>query len=214
MFYKKLIVDCAAASLIFAAMAYAFTGTLCHEWIGLAAVFLIFVHNFFNLKSWKFPRACANKIYRAGTYLLNVFLAVAIIAVLVSGAMLSDTIFDFVPAGTGLFARDLHIASAAWLFVLTVFHAGLHAPFFAGAFKKINVPATNKIVKIIFSIIVCGWGIYAFFKRAFPQKLSGEASFDMFALDDTFPQFFLDYFSIAALFFIVANLINEKIKAI
>jgi len=54
------------------------------------------------------------------------------------------------------------------------------------------------------------YGIFAFFRRSFPQKLSGEASFDAFSFEDSFPQFFADYFCIAALFFCVAFVVKKK----
>lgn len=60
------------------------------------------------------------------------------------------------------------------------------------------------------ALVLSFYGIYAFFNRAFPQKLFGEASFDAFAHDDTFLQFFVDYFCIAVLFFCLAFLIKKK----
>lgn len=139
MFRIRLFIDIAASGLIFLATAYFFTGNAVHEWIGLAAVVVLVAHNFLNRRFWTHPFSGTKKIRVAGTAFLNTSLAVAALCVLVSGTMLSDEIFPFVPAGPnrGFFARELHTISAAWLFVLCAVHAGLHAPFLSSALKNI-----------------------------------------------------------------------------
>jgi len=139
MFRFRIFTDIATSGLIFLAMAYFFTGDIAHEWIGLCAVLTLFVHNFFNRRFWQKPFAGTRKIRVAGTAFLNASLAVAALCVLVSGMMLSDDIFPFVPAGPnrGFFARELHTISAAWLFILCAIHAGLHAQFLSSGLKNI-----------------------------------------------------------------------------
>lgn len=63
--------------------------------------------------------------------------------------------------------------------------------------------------EIAVALGLCAYGVFAFVRRLFPQKLIAEASFDPFSLDDTFPQFFADYFCLAALFFLAAGALKK-----
>lgn len=235
---KRLFTDIAAAALIFASFAFLFTGDIAHEHLGTAALILLIVHNVMNRRFWARPlagpkRKIAQTLRVAGTLAVNAALAVAALAVLVSGMMISTVLFPFVPAAAdGFVLREIHTTAAAWLFVLTAFHAGLHAQFLSGSlktlFKKLKKTAPKpaksagtakngargnagtagtKIAlacEIAVAAALCIYGIFAFVRRLFPQKLIAEASFDPFALDDTFPRFFADYFCLAALFFCAA----------
>ncbi len=202
-------IDLFAAALIAGTFAYGFTGNLAHEWIGLGACVAFAAHNALNRRWWRRPLA--------GTRTLNIALGASALATLVSGAMLSSEIFPFVPSGGGLWARTLHTSAAAWLFVLAAFHAGLHVPFFVAAAKRAfprktsknrsrRVPA--KLMRIgAFALAgtLALFGVFAFFRRAFPQKLFAQETFDAFAFDDSLPRFLADYTLIAALFFILAG---------
>lgn len=222
MFRARVLIDAVAALLIFAATAYFFTGTTAHEWLGVAAVGVLLAHNFLNRRFWTKLFPPRKKIRAMATAILNVALAAATLAVAVSGAMLSDAIFPFVPSGDGLFARELHTTSAAWLFVLCAVHAGVHAPFFSSALKNIfckkswekksgeSVAArAGKIAAVVAALALSAYGVRAFFVRAFPQKLFAESTFDAFAFDDTATAFFSDYVCIAALFFCGAALVKK-----
>lgn len=221
MLRTRFFTDIAAAGLIVLSLAYFFTGNAPHEWLGLAAVLLLLAHNVLNRRWWKKPLAGTFSLLKAETMLMNVLLAASVISVAVSGVMLSGEIFPFVPSGEGLFARRLHTASAFWLFVLSAFHAGAHAPFFSAAAKNLisrgNAPQRTKktetarrtkspkrfIVPALAAaaagtLAVCG--IFAAARRSLPQKLFAEETFDPLAFSDTLPRFLSDYLCIAALF--------------
>ncbi len=218
--FSRILIDLLAAALIAASFAYGFTGATAHEWLGLGACAALFAHNALNLRRWAHPFAGTRKARAAGTFALNVALAASFVAVAASGAMLSGELFPFVPSGEGLFARKLHTAGAAWLFVLGAFHAGLHAAFFSGAARKIlrlrprrvsgDVPAGGFLKTAfpracLFALAgtVAAFGVLAFFRRAFPEKLFARETFDAFAFGDALPRFLADYAAVAALFFLL-----------
>lgn len=216
--FFRIFIDLFAAALIAASFAYGFTGATAHEWLGLGACAALFAHNALNRRRWAHPFAGTRKARAAGTFALNVALAASLVAVAASGAMLSGELFPFVPSGEGLFARKLHTAGAAWLFVLCAFHAGLHVAFFAGAAKKIlrprrascDVPAAGSPKKAfpracLFALAgtVAAFGALAFFRRAFPEKLFARETFDAFTFGDALPRFLADYAAVAALFFLL-----------
>lgn len=218
--FSRILIDLLAAALIAASFAYGFTGATAHEWLGLGACAALFAHNALNLRRWAHPFAGTRKARAAGTFALNVALAASLVAVAASGTMLSGELFPFVPSGEGLFARKLHTAGAAWLFVLGAFHAGLHAAFFSGAARKIlglrprrvsgDVPAGGFLKTALpraclFALAgtVAFFGALAFFRRAFPEKLFARETFDAFAFGDALPRFLADYAAVAALLFLL-----------
>lgn len=224
--FSRAFTDTLAAALIVASFAYGFTGAPAHEWLGLGACVALAAHNALNRRWWARPLAGGRKARAAGTSVLNIALAASLVAVAVSGAMLSGEIFPFVPSGEGLLARKLHTASAAWLFVLGAFHAGLHAAFFAGALRKMlrlcprrsdDVPASGflknafpRAVAFAVAGTVAVFGALAFFRRAFPEKLLARETFDAFAFGDALPRFLADYAAVAALFFLLGALARRS----
>ena len=190
----RFFTDAVSAALIALSTAYFFTGKAQHEWLGLFAVLILIFHNALNRRWWKKPLA--------GTF------------------SASRHIFPFVPSGGGLFARNLHTTSAAWLFVLSAAHAGLHAPFFAGALKNLfrlkkSVPPEEKracaarIVVPALGVALAVCGVFAFLRRSMGGKLAAEASFDPFAFGDALPRFLFDYGCIAALFFVLGAALKK-----
>lgn len=220
----RIAIDLLAGALIAGTFAYGFTGNLAHEWLGLGACVAFAAHNALNRRWWRRPLAGKRTPRAAGTLALNAALGVSALATLVSGAMLSSEIFPFVPSGGGLWARTLHTCSAAWLFALAAFHAGLHAPFFVAAMKRIaprnppkkshsRVPAKfAKLGMLALAGTLAVLGICAFFRRSFPQKLFARETFDAFAFDDSLPRFLADYALIAAFFFLLAALLGEWLE--
>lgn len=218
----RFFTDIAAAGLIVASLAYFFTERVAHEWLGLAAVLAMLSHNVLNRRWWKNPFAGTLDFKKALTCATNILLAVCVLALAVSGAMLSGEIFPFVPSGGGLLARQIHTTSAFWLFILSAFHAGRHAPFFSAAAKNLfpgkkRVPAGTPrnakspkrfIVPALAALLSVG-GIFAFFRRSFPQKLSSEETFDAFAFGDALPRFLCDYLLVAALFFVLGVVVQS-----
>ena len=216
----RFFTDAVSAALIALSTAYFFTGKALHEWLGLFAVLILIFHNALNRRWWKKPLAGTFSAQKGVSFALNVALALSVVGVAVSGVMLSRHIFPFVPSGGGLFARNLHTTSAAWLFVLSAAHAGLHAPFFAGALKNLfrlkkSVPPEKKracAARIVVpalggALAVCG--VFAFLRRSMGGKLAAEASFDPFAFGDALPRFLFDYGCIAALFFVLGAALKK-----
>lgn len=224
----RIVLDALCAALIFASFAYFFTGDVWHEIAGTLAVVLLVAHNAVNFRRWKNPFAGTLRVREIFSFALNVALACALVSAAVGGAMLSDKIFPFVPAGEGLLAREIHTTGAAWLFLLSAFHAGFHAKFIAGTLKNFarkrngkphekRCAFSGKIFGKVFrfgvpalAVAVSAHGIFAFARRDFPQKIFAESTFDAFAFDDAFPRFFADYFSVAALFFCI-GFFTEKL---
>lgn len=219
----RFFTDAVSAALIALSTAYFFTGKALHEWLGLFAVLILIFHNALNRRWWKKPLAGTFSAQKGVVFALNAALALSVVAVAVSGAMLSRHIFPFVPSGGGLFARNLHTTSAAWLFVLSAAHAGLHAPFFAGALKNLfrlkkSVPAPRektaaktaaRLVVPALGVALAICGVFAFLRRSMGQKLTAEASFDPFAFGDALPRFLFDYGCIAALFFVIGAALRK-----
>lgn len=124
----KILIDTA----MYAGMLYLMSyrpgrGLFAHGTAGCAVFALFVLHHLLNIGWYTgFRRGSWNTARRlfVGT---NTLLTMSMLLLAASSVMLSGEVFavlPFLPAGQG--ARTLHTVSAAWCFVFTVLHIGLH----------------------------------------------------------------------------------------
>ena len=124
----KILIDTA----MYAGMLYLMSyrpgrGLFAHGTAGCAVFALFVLHHLLNIGWYTgFRRGSWNTARRlfVGT---NTLLTVSMLLLAASSVMLSGEVFavlPFLPAGQGV--RTLHTVSAAWCFVFTVLHIGLH----------------------------------------------------------------------------------------
>lgn len=120
-------------------MAYMITGQKLHEWLGMVMLLLFIAHHILNfqwIKNLFRGRYTAVRIF---TSLINILLVFDMIGLAVSGIIMSGYVFDFLNIHNGIvFARQLHMFSAYWGFILMSVHLGQHWNFFIGSVKRIT----------------------------------------------------------------------------
>lgn len=115
----------------------------------------------------KHPKGSYNpvRIMQTGIVLL---ILCAMLGSMLSGVILSRHALSFLPIKGGRsFARNLHMISAYWGFVLMSVHLGFHWSMMTGMVKKL-FPKSSPVQKWagrILALIMAGYGIYAFVKR-------------------------------------------------
>ncbi len=199
------VTDMSMAFLLPIIMARHLTGEAAHEWIGLAMICLFLFHNFMNYRWYK---ALFHGRYRAQRILntaVNFLLIADILLMGISGIVMSAHVFSFLNFSTGAsVARQIHLPCAFWGFILVSLHIGLNwrtvlsrvRRFWRG--KKQNEWATAAVRALL--LLVAAYGIYAFFKRRFPDYLFLKTQFIFFDYSEK-PLFYLiDMISIMVLF--------------
>ena len=111
-----------ALALLFL-MGYPWWGDVAHEWAGAGMFALFIAHHILNAGWWRSLTRGRYAPARIFQLVIDLLVLLAMLGLMVSGVMLSNHVFAFLPISGGMsFARLLHMASAYWGFVLMSLH--------------------------------------------------------------------------------------------
>lgn len=213
---KKIIVDVAMISLLLPVMAYQITGNFLHEWMGVILFFFFTIHHIFN---WNWYRAILKGRYTAARNILTVIgllLILSVLGLMISGVMISHSLFGFLNLGADDIWLKIHIASAAWGYVLMSVHIGLHIGRIRQILKKaVSKTILNKLIYVYrFAVIILSvYGVGAFLFRKVGLKMAFLMEYSIYAYDEPKILLFLDYLSIMILFVNVSCVCMKRVKA-
>lgn len=193
----KLVVDILMTIALMGVMGYQFWGEETHEWIGTGLFVLFIIHHILN-GSWhkNLLRGKYTPVRVAQTGIdLLVFLAMA--GLMVSGIMMSNYVFDFLPFHGGMsFARLLHMASAHWGYIFMALHLGLHWGIFLSLRRKWPSAAVGAVIAV--------YGVTVFVRRDFPVYMFLRTHFVFLDYEEPVPLFYLDYLAMMGTFIFIA----------
>lgn len=195
--------------LLLLLMAYHLTGEVAHEWLGAAMFLLFFLHNLLNHKWYaglfhgKYP---PYRILQTG---VNLLLLLAMLGQMISGAILSRYVFDFLPiSGHASFGRTLHLLGAYWGFCLMSLHLGLHWNLILGMARKAVKRAANQrsilFLRLAAALIALYGGI-AFIRYDLLSYMLLESQFVFFDYSQSPAAFACDYLAIMGLWIFAAH---------
>ena len=178
-------------------MGYQFWQDAAHEWAG-AGMFLLFIlHHGLN-GNWH--RGIFKGKYtpaRVLQLLIDLLVLLAMLGLMVSGVILSDHVFAFLPIRGGMgFARLLHMAASYWGFVLMALHLGLHWGMFLGMGRKalkLRPSRPRQVLLPILGACVAVYGLIAFVRRDLITYMLVRTHFVFFDFSEPIPLFYLDY---------------------
>lgn len=185
-----------ALLLLMAHEAYELIGQTAHEWLGIGTFTLFVLHHILN-RHWH----CGvfKGRYTAMRWIqttLVILILLTMCGSVVSGIQLSRYALSFLPLnGGGAFARNVHMLSAYWGFVLMSLHLGFHWSMVVRMAKTL-VTKQSKLRKYILrsiSLLIAGYGVYAFFKRDIGGYMILANQFVFLDFEEPFLWFLLDY---------------------
>lgn len=198
--------------LLLLLMTYELIGKEAHEWFGTGMLLLVLIHHIFNHKWSKAVFKGKYTPYRMIQTILIALLVLCMLGSMISGIMLSQYVFDFLPIQSGSsFARNLHMVSAYWGFVLMAIHLGLHWDLVMNIANR-HIKKTSAIRKWIlrgFALLLAGYGVYAFTNRDLFSYMMLKEQFVYFNYKEPIMRFLADYFSIMYLFGCIGYLIKK-----
>ena len=199
----KGMVDGALFLLLLNQMAYVLTGQPHHERTGTVMVLLVLCHNLLN-RRWfgAVGKGKYNPRRLFGT-VLNFLTFGLILALFVSGAVMSRYVFDFLPIHGGrALARRVHIACAYWGFLLMAVHIGMHwdgiKRRMGKLFGKAEIEGKRKGLISAVGWAASAYGIYACYRHEILSFLVMKNEFAIFNQQSVF-LFVLDYLAIIIL---------------
>lgn len=213
----KIAIDVGMTIALLLLMAYELIGQAVHEWIGVSMFVLFILHHVLNGKwtqSLMKGKYTALRSVQTGLVLL---ILISMLGSMFSGIILSRHVLaDITIRGLRSFARNLHMLSAYWGFVLMSLHLGFHWSMMMGMVGKF-VRKTSKIRKWILrgiAILVAGYGIYAFIRRDIGSYMLLKNQFVFFDFEEPVVFFMLDYIAVMGLFVCTGHYLSEGLKKI
>lgn len=201
----RIAVDFSMTALLPLLMAYSLLGEAVHEWLGLAMTALFLLHHVLNRK-WH-TGLCKGRY--SGVRILGTvtdfLLLVIMIALPVSGVLMSRHVFAFLEVRAGMsLTRTAHLLASYWGLLLMSFHAGLHGEAIMGALRKafnirIKSAAWTLVLRVI-AVLLALWGILAFVRREIGAYLFLKNQFVFFDYSQPVLYFVADYIAVMYLF--------------
>ncbi|MBR1419203.1 MAG: DUF4405 domain-containing protein [Synergistaceae bacterium] len=171
---------------------------LVHEVLGILLIILFCVHLWLNrywIKNLFKGRYNASRFVLA---LFNFLLILDVIFLLISGVIISKSIFigwfDFMSLAL---ARPLHILASYWGYVIISFHVGLYWNVMSAMMR---VKLQNNLWPHVLAVLLMVYGAYAFMKRNLAEYMFLRSQFVFFDFEEPLIYFLLDYIAIMILF--------------
>ncbi len=200
----RIAVDIAMTAGLMFLMGYMVTGDLAHEIIGTLTIVLWGVHVILNRKWYSSLFTGKYSGLRIFNTAVNILLMITAIGLVISSVLLSSYVFYFLGIGVGMgFARVLHMVTSYWFFILTALHLGLH---WAGVSRMLSGKSLREPsrLRFIFShgatLVLSGYGVYAFFKQQIGIYLFMRTQFVFFDFEQPVLSFFFEYTCMMILF--------------
>ncbi len=204
-------------AVLLALMAYEWIGQAAHEWIGIGMFALFVLHHILNGKWSRHLFRGKYTAFRIIQTLLVLLVLLCMIGSMVSGIILSRYALSFLPISGGqTFARNLHMLSAYWGFILMSLHLGLHWNIMLGMVKLlVKTPSFVRTWTVrICGAAIAGYGIYAMIKRGIPDYLVLKNQFVFFDYEEPLVLFFLDYIAVMGSFVWGGHYLSKIVRQI
>ena len=216
----KITVDILMTATLLLLMSYSLVygsnpavGEAVHEWLGVGMFVLFVLHHFLNRKWSHSVFKGKYTPYRVAQTTLVVLLLLAMCGSMVSGILLSRTVFSFLGIRGGqAVARTVHMLCAYWGFVFMSLHLGLHwnvMLHMAGRLCKKKSAVRFWTVRII-GWLIAAYGVYAFGKRGILGYMLLRNHFVFFDFAEPLALFLMDYLAIMSLFVCAGYYISKN----
>lgn len=195
------ILNIAMTVLLLLIMDYRFTGNAFHEIGGVILALLFIFHNVLNWRWYVAVFKGKQNFWRVLMTLVNLFLVVTMVTSLVTGVLISVTVFAPLSLrSSGLFVHDLHQGASYVSLILVAIHLGMHWEMLMAKLKNwLNIDGLSLrwgITSRFVSIIVIAYGVYASFSNHIGEKLLMQHIFVGWGEEPSLWGFLLDYFAI------------------
>ena len=207
----KVLVDILMLLLLFAVMSYHKTGEQAHKCLGIGIFLLFILHNVLNWTWFKNLLQGKYTAIRAVHTAMNVLLILDMIALAVSGFLLSSLALRL-QIHAGLFSRKLHMLSAAWGYVLIAAHMGLHWGMVTGKWKGAGKRIFPVWVSRLLALLVVVYGLYAAATRQFYLKMFWMVDYAFYDYEEPVIWFAFDYICVLIGFAYISRCTIQLLK--
>lgn len=185
-------------------MSYSMIGEERHKWHGIILLVLFAVHNILNRSFYKSLFRGRYSPYRIFQVLLAFLAVLSMTGAMVSGISMASAMFPYFPLRLrSSVARELHMISAYWGFVVLSLHLGLHWGMMIDRLKrKFPVLQLGGGIACLRAVgaVIAGYGIYAFIRREIGLYMTLQLVFVYYDFQEPLVLFLLDYLAVMGLY--------------
>lgn len=213
---NRYVINISMTVLLLVSMSYALTGQKLHEKVGMVMFILFVFHNLLNIRWYKNIFKGKYTRLRLMQTVINLLIFFDVICLMVSGILMSWYVFGFISFNKGMsLARELHLISSYWGFVLMSVHLGMHFNMITGVIQKSPKPLKKFSVHItawrIIEALIFLYGSYALWKHDFISYMFLIKRFAFLDPDQSILLFLLDYLCIMGLCVFLVQYIKKLI---
>ncbi|MEN9890763.1 MAG: hypothetical protein RLY78_1058 [Pseudomonadota bacterium] len=208
-FLGRLVLDGTAAGLLLVALAYYWLDNTAHEWIGTAFFGLIALHNVFNRRWYgHLPRRRCEAPSLLDV-VLTFALLIAMLVLLITSVVVSQTVFGFLQIDDSFTARQIHAFAAYWATVFMAIHIGIRWGRVMNAIRgALGLPADSALrmwmLRMIAGVLAL-YGLHSTVALEIVPKLTLQMSLEWWDFEASTTGFFVGWLSIVALFACLAH---------
>jgi formylglycine-generating enzyme required for sulfatase activity/flavodoxin len=211
----KMFIGLVMTILLPLLMAYSLVGEEKHEWLGILMFALFATHQLMNAGWYKVFGKGRYTFKRTVNTGLNLLLFLDMIALLVSGIIMSRYVFVEMDLRRNMsLARTAHLLAAYWGFVLMSVHFGFHIHMTPVGEKIKTISAACTVLLKALPIAVAAYGAYAIIKRQLLAYMLLHIQFVFFDHDEPLIFFFADHLTIMFLFAYAGHIISGSLNKI
>ena len=212
----RIAIDSGMVLLLPLLMAYSLVGETAHEYLGIGMSLLFVAHHILNVAWWKYLlRGKYTPLRILGTA-IDLALVVIMLALPISGMILSRHVFRSLHLGGTATARTVHLLASYWGLVLMSFHAGMHGNRIMEVFRKITTTQQTSKIRTwslrVIAVLLAICGIHAFVKNRISSYLFLRTQFVFIDFSQPVVLALLDYLAIIAFFAVIGYYISKLIK--
>lgn len=212
----KIWIDVLMTAFLLFQMSYSLIGEERHKWHGVILLILFAFHNVLNRGFYKSLFRGQYSPFRIFQMVLAFLAVLSMAGAMISGFSMAGDLFPLVPFKLrGSTARELHMVSAYWGFIILSLHLGLHWSMMLGMMKK-KVPVLQTkygaTALRAAGILIAVYGIYAFIKRDIGPYMTLQNMFVFFDFEEPLVFFILDYLVVMGMFAWTGYYITEWLK--
>ncbi len=160
------------------------TGNAVHETAGVTLASLTLWHAILNVRWFTGIIRGRYSPVRLLRLALNACLLVLFAATVITGAMLSRTIFDAFEPTQSLSVRTLHMALAHWTLLVAGLHCGIYWPRLAARFSWVIPQLMTRLWRCL-PVALALLGMFALYARDMAYVLSMQSAFSIWIDGDT-----------------------------
>jgi uncharacterized membrane protein YiaA len=204
MFLMRLAFDLVAAGLLLLGLAYWWLGNTVHELAGTGMFLLVIVHNVFN-RRW-YGRISKEKRHGRGLFNIGItlLLLIAMLALLVTSVLISNTLSGFLSAYGGFTVRQIHTLAAYWVLVIVSIHLGLRWPIIMGVARTLfgisKASRARTVILRLTAAAIAIHGVWSSFVLGLGTKLAMQTTLDWWNFEESVSGFFVHCIAIMGLY--------------